>query len=442
MGGNFYGTTAAGGQHDWGVVFKWAPNSKIITTVAYFNWTDGANPSTTMVQDTSGDLFGTTTAGGANQQGGVFELPVADPSTIKLVASFIGPAPASTAGLAIDTAGNLFGTTVSGETANMGEVYQVVGGNITPIASINNPNSPNPDTTASNSFTGLWLDGSGNLWGTTFGGGVPGARDGTVFEVKGASKFEAPNWSGYVAESNMSSPQPGAVTEVSGTWTVPEVSGKNTALLGTWVGIDGAGGDSKTIEQIGTLEYMQPNGMPFYQAIYQMFPGPIHDIPLEDFPVSSGTEVSASVTYNPPPPKSGAAGTFTLTITNLTTKVSWSPPQPLVPPDGLQAQRQSAEWIVEDAGVAPPNTSPTGYFPLPNFDTVTFTSAWATINGVTGPINDPAWQYQQINMVSNGGDVEALTSGLVGGESVTPKKGSPSFTSSDFSVKYESTAMP
>ena len=54
--------------------------------------------------------------------------------------------------------------------------------------------------------------------------------------------------------------------------------------------------------------------------------------------------------------------------------------------------------------------SNSGILPLANFGSVTFTNASATINGVTGPIDDSAWQSTAINMVS-GYAVEASTSG-------------------------------
>ena len=81
-----------------------------------------------------------------------------------------------------------------------------------------------------------------------------------------------------------------------------------------------------------------------------------------------------------------------------------------------QAQRSSAEWIVE----AP--SDGTRNLPLADFSSVAFASATATINGVTGPIDDDAWQSAQIDMVASNGSVEATVSGL------TDTQGTSSFT--------------
>src|SRR5438034_649359 len=58
------------------------------------------------------------------------------------------------------------------------------------------------------------------------------------------------NWSGYGAETNLSTPQINAVSDVRGSWVVPSVTGTSTAYSSFWVGIDGY--SSSTVEQIGT----------------------------------------------------------------------------------------------------------------------------------------------------------------------------------------------
>src|SRR5437870_4998940 len=58
------------------------------------------------------------------------------------------------------------------------------------------------------------------------------------------------NWSGYAAETNLTAPAANAVTAVSGSWVVPQVTGSSTGYSSVWVGIDGY--SSATVEQIGT----------------------------------------------------------------------------------------------------------------------------------------------------------------------------------------------
>ena len=92
-----------------------------------------------------------------------------------------------------------------------------------------------------------------------------------------------------------------------------------------------------------------------------------------------------------------------------------------------QAQRSSAEWIVE----APSDSA--GNLPLADFGSVAFTNATATIDGVTGPISNAAWQSPRIDMVANNGVVQATLSGL------TDAQGTSSFTT-DFGTSANSAA--
>jgi uncharacterized repeat protein (TIGR03803 family) len=78
--GDFYGTTRYGGANitdcggiGCGTVFKITPSGKL-TTLHSFDRTDGASPYAGLVQATSGDFYGTTDEGGANNYGTVFRL--------------------------------------------------------------------------------------------------------------------------------------------------------------------------------------------------------------------------------------------------------------------------------------------------------------------------------------------------------------------------------
>jgi uncharacterized repeat protein (TIGR03803 family) len=65
--GNFYGTTTIGGANGGGTVFKITPQGTLTTLYSFCaqtNCSDGAQPSSTLVQGTDGDLYGTTSAGG------------------------------------------------------------------------------------------------------------------------------------------------------------------------------------------------------------------------------------------------------------------------------------------------------------------------------------------------------------------------------------------
>ena len=69
------------------------------------------------------------------------------------------------------------------------------------------------------------------------------------------------------------------------------------------------------------------------------------------------------------------------------------------------AERQSAEWIME---------APSSYsvLPLADFGTVDFFGCAATVNGVTGPIGDTAWQNDALTMETSTGVAKAVPSAL------------------------------
>jgi hypothetical protein len=196
------------------------------------------------------------------------------------------------------------------------------------------------------------------------------------------------------------------VTAVSGSWTVPTVSGssKGTTYSAVWVGIDGY--NDGTVEQIGTSQDVV-NGSPVYQVWWEMYSSGKQqpEQVISGMTIQPGDSISASVQYV----ASGTyAGDFELSITDtsrsndsFTTYESSSTTQSPV------AERSSAEWIVEAPTVG------NNVAALANFGSVTFTSASATINGVSGPINDSAWQSEAINMATGSGTLEDTTSVLI-----------------------------
>ncbi len=174
--GNLYGTTEYGSASGDGTVFEVARGSGTITTLASFNGTDGANPVTDLIMDSSGNLYGTADTGGASGFGTVFELAPGS-GTITTLASFNATNGASPSGaLSMDSSGNLYGTTWAGSTSGNGTVFELAhgSGTITTLDTFNGANGQNPEG-------GAILDSSGNLYGTTYYGGAFG--DGTVFEL-------------------------------------------------------------------------------------------------------------------------------------------------------------------------------------------------------------------------------------------------------------------
>jgi len=158
--GNLYGT-ATGGASGAGSVFKVEPNGK--ETVLYsFTGLDGALPFGGLVRDSAGNLYGTTQTGGANFFGTVFELDNTGKETV--LYSFTGGSDGATpyAGLVRDSAGNLYGTTSQGGMDNIGTVFEVdTTGKETVLYSFTG------GTDGGLPYAGLVRDRAGNLYGTS-----------------------------------------------------------------------------------------------------------------------------------------------------------------------------------------------------------------------------------------------------------------------------------
>jgi uncharacterized repeat protein (TIGR03803 family) len=136
---------------------------------------DGATPDAGLVLDAAGNLYGTTVAGGASNLGTVFKLDKTGKETLRY--SFLGGADGATpyAGLILDGAGNLYGATEVGGASNSGTVFKLdTTGVETLLYSFTGGADGTPDV-------GLVRDAAGNLYGTTFAGGAPSF--GTVFKL-------------------------------------------------------------------------------------------------------------------------------------------------------------------------------------------------------------------------------------------------------------------
>jgi uncharacterized repeat protein (TIGR03803 family) len=132
--GSLYSTTVAGGSNGLGNVFKLTRNAKgkwALTTLYSFDNVDGVYPEGGVIFDSTGNLYGTTYEGGAyNSSGTVFKLTPGGGGTWKetVVHSFGNGTDGSTpdAGLIMDASGNLYGTTNAGGAYGYGTVFEVM----------------------------------------------------------------------------------------------------------------------------------------------------------------------------------------------------------------------------------------------------------------------------------------------------------------------------
>jgi uncharacterized repeat protein (TIGR03803 family) len=177
--GNLYGTTSAGGGDGFygpgfschehcGTVYEVtaAGVEKILYTFKGWKKGDGAAPFASLILDSSGNLYGTTYAGGAYGFGTIFKLTPTGQETV--LYSFIGlPDAGNPVGrLVLDSKGNLYGTTSFGGTFGDGAVYELSASGTESVlysfTDLADGGSP---------FDGLVLDNAGNLYGTTEIGG-------------------------------------------------------------------------------------------------------------------------------------------------------------------------------------------------------------------------------------------------------------------------------
>jgi len=203
--GNLYGTTAYGGAHGEGTVFKITP-SGTLTTVYDFcsqsNCTDGANLySVGLVQAINGDLYGITVEGGASSGnlslcggvgcGTVFKIaPSGKLTTLYNFCSQGGSdctdGSEPLGGLVQAPNGDLYGTTIGGgydgteachSYSGCGTVFKITpSGTLTTLHRFDYTDGANPGAA-------LVQAKNGDLYGTTRNGGANGSYIGTIFKI-------------------------------------------------------------------------------------------------------------------------------------------------------------------------------------------------------------------------------------------------------------------
>ncbi len=180
--GNLYGTTSSGGAHGDGTVFELTPSGT--ETILYSfegNGTDGYNPESTLLLDAEGNLYGTTGNGGPYGYGTVFKLTPSGTETILHSFGESGDGYYPSASLIFDKKGNLYGTTGTGGAYGYGTVFELAPSGTETILHSFNANG----TDGTNPEAGLVLGKKGALYGTTVSGGALCSPSGcgTVFEL-------------------------------------------------------------------------------------------------------------------------------------------------------------------------------------------------------------------------------------------------------------------
>jgi uncharacterized repeat protein (TIGR03803 family) len=181
--GNLYGTSAGCGARTYGIVWKVSPKGKETVLHTFTGGADGGYPMSGLLMDAAGDLYGTAQAGGSSNNGVVYKL--SKNGVLRVLHSFAGgttdgcnpyPTPA------MDASGNLYGTTLSCGASNLGIVWKVSKSGTEKVLH----NFAGGTTDGAQPIAGLILDAAGNLYGTTqYGGnqGCHGTSCGIVYEL-------------------------------------------------------------------------------------------------------------------------------------------------------------------------------------------------------------------------------------------------------------------
>ena len=195
--GNLYGTETFGGSQGYGTIFKLDATGKLTILYAFTAGSDGRSPYGGLVRDANGNLYGTAAAAGnlqgcGNGCGTVFKLDTSSKFTVLYTFSGGDDGGIPHSNLVLDSAGNLYGTTVGGGAYDQGTVFTV---STTGQERVLYSFSATGEFDGAEPVAGLTRDSAGNLYGTTYFGGGGTCFDGynpgcgTVFRLDKSGAF-------------------------------------------------------------------------------------------------------------------------------------------------------------------------------------------------------------------------------------------------------------
>ncbi|MBS0661396.1 MAG: cadherin-like domain-containing protein [Verrucomicrobia bacterium] len=186
--GQLYGTTSAGGAGDFGTVFRVSLGGTL-TTLAEFDYSGGAaagaTPYGTLVQGAAGVFYGTTQLGGAAGFGTVFRVTSGGVFTTLFEFQNTGSVPGAypQAGLRRAADGSFYGCTYAGGAAGFGTVFRFTDpGALTTLIEFTGTGGARAGAYPA---APLCQTSGGDLYGTTYGGGA--FDKGTIFRLAAGS---------------------------------------------------------------------------------------------------------------------------------------------------------------------------------------------------------------------------------------------------------------
>jgi uncharacterized repeat protein (TIGR03803 family) len=301
--GNLYGTTEGGGATGYGTLYE-LTNAATPTVSVLYNFLgkpDGSLPYAAPVFDSKGNLYGTTNQGGANGNGSLYELSAS--GTESVLYSFNS---ANTngygiyAGLTIDSSNNLYGAAVDGGTDYDGTLFEWNSSGVF-SALYQFQGSGASDGAYPYNVGSMAMDASGNLYGTTYKGGIPGGpysgNFGTVFEYNPTTATETVLYE-FQSIPNGAHPFAGVTIDASGNLYGTTYGGGASNEGTVWeLSPNGSGGYTHTI--LYSFTGGNDGGMP-YGGVALDSAGNIYGVAEFGGANNTGTlyEISASGTFS------------------------------------------------------------------------------------------------------------------------------------------------
>jgi uncharacterized repeat protein (TIGR03803 family) len=189
LDGNLYGTTSVGGATGYGTVVRITPNGTLTTLYDFCrqaNCVDGWYPVAGLALATGGDLYGTTLRGGSHGNGTIFKITPG--GTFTTLYSFCAQSAcgANPVGVLVQAEnGNFYGTAESGGANNKGTVFKMTpSGTVTTVHSFAGADGAYP-------IAGLIQATAGEFYGTTYAGGSSYCKSGCgmVFKISASGKL-------------------------------------------------------------------------------------------------------------------------------------------------------------------------------------------------------------------------------------------------------------
>ena len=363
--GNFYGTTFIGGTnyiaigsgyYDYGTVFKMTPGGTF-TSLYSFSGPDGRGPVGNLMQGADGNLYGTTTDGGALydvSNGSLFQITTNGILTtlysFGLSGDFTNIDPSAifhtgahpVAGVVQGTDGNFYGTTTTGGDADgdfehdQGTVFQfTAGGTMNVLHAFLSYTNPVFSVDGGMPGSELIEGPDGSFYGTTYRGGTN--DNGTIFRITTNGTFTALY----------------SFSSIAGGTYAPLLLGKDGNFYGTAQGIGNSGNGSGIIFQFTT------NGV-FTILHTFFFDGGTSGL----IQGSDGNFYGTTSQGGPYDPPYGGGTVFQMTTNGtLTTLYSFSGPDGQEPEGALVESRDGNLYGTTSSGGPgyEPGPGPTGY---------------------------------------------------------------------------------